>query len=100
MTGTLLARFSIGMLRLEGATLPLPLENQQPLPNPPISGTIKSNSFGWEWGGRFGVGVIIPHDHWDFYLNFTYYRNHDSDGTQKSPPSFLVSQVGLFRWSF
>lgn len=69
---------------------------QTNLPNPPIRGRMKSNSFGWNWGGRAGVGVVIPHDTWSFFLNFTYYQNHDSSGSKKLPPAFLISQVGFF----
>lgn len=70
------------------------------LPNPPIRGKVKSNSFGWEIGGRFGVGRIISHDNRDFCLNFTYYQNHNGDSCFKYPPAYLVSQVGFFGDAF
>lgn len=72
----------------------------QNLPSPPIRGKVKSNSFGWEIGGRFGVGRVLSYDQWDVYLNFTYYQNHDGDGSYKYPPAFLVSQVGFFGGAF
>ncbi len=31
----------------------------QNIPNPPIHGSVRSNSFGWEFDGRFGLGKII-----------------------------------------
>jgi len=72
----------------------------QNLPNPPIQGKVRSNSFGWELGGRVGLGRIISHDRWDTFLNFTYYQNHDGDSCFKYPPAFLVSQVGFFGGAF
>ncbi|MCB1115116.1 MAG: hypothetical protein KDK71_01495 [Chlamydiia bacterium] len=70
------------------------------LPNPPIRGKVKSNSFGWEMGGRFGIGKILSHDKWDAFFNFTYYQNHDGDSCFKYPPAYLVSQVGFFGGAF
>ncbi|QVL57728.1 MAG: hypothetical protein KFB93_01240 [Simkaniaceae bacterium] len=72
----------------------------QNLPNAPIRGSVRSNSFGWEVGGRVGIGTVISHDRWDVYLNFTYYQNHDGDSCYKYPPAFLVSQVGFFGGAF
>jgi hypothetical protein len=70
------------------------------LPNPPIRGRVKGNSLGWEIGGRVGVGRVISHDQWDLYLNFTYYQNHNGSSCSKSPPAYIVSQVGFFGGAF
>lgn len=78
------------------------LTTAQPVtpPTTPIKGSVKSNSFGWNWGGRAGFGLNLPHDGWDLFVNFTYYQNHDSSSSSKALPSFLVSQVGFFGGAF
>lgn len=66
----------------------------------PIEGTTKENDFGWDLGGRLGIGVFLPHDDWDLLVNFTYYRNHDTSSSHKLDPSYLLSTVGVFGGAF
>lgn len=82
--------------KLGGTDYVLTVAEPKSTPAPPIKGSIKSNSFGWDFGGRLGLGMNLPHDGWDLYLNFTYYENHDTDACFKNPPSILLSEVGFF----
>ena len=52
-----------------------------------IEGSLKENSFDSDWGIKVGVGCTKKYDHWDLYLNYTYYETSDSDSTTKALPA-------------
>jgi hypothetical protein len=35
-------------------------------------GRVKHPHFDWDFGGRLGLGYILPHDKWDLFANYTY----------------------------
>ena len=86
--------------KIGGSEYTLSVGESNEVLSPPIKGTIKSNTFGWDIGGRLGVGLNLPHDSWDLFLNFTYYENHNTTSSTKPFPSLLLSQVGFFGGTF
>jgi len=66
----------------------------------PEKGRIKDHDFKWDWGFRAGVGMNVPHDHWDLYLNFTYFENDDTDSSHKTPPATVYAVDGFFGGNF
>ncbi len=57
------------------------LFGNQLVPGQTIFAPTKKEQFDLEWdpGLRIGVGVVTPHDGWDFYGNWTYFYNSYSD---------------------
>ena len=45
--------------------------------------------FEWNFGGRLGLGWNIPHDHWDLYLTWTYFRSSNSGHASKKGDGVL-----------
>jgi len=68
---------------------------------PPISGRVKDQEFGWEWGLRVGIGRQFEDDNWDVYLDYTWYEADDSTNVSKDVPSAVlalrISDVAPFK---
>ena len=37
---------------------------------------VKNPNFNWDWGFRVGLGLNLPHDGWDLYLNWTRFHTN------------------------
>ncbi|MGE0670934.1 MAG: Lpg1974 family pore-forming outer membrane protein [Parachlamydiales bacterium] len=55
----------------------------------------KKLSFDWQSGFRVGVGVHLPYDGWDLYVNYTDFRPEDSGHASGSVFPLLVYQGQL-----
>lgn len=53
-------------------------------------GDLKENDFGWDIGLKAGLGYKTPHDKWDVYLRYTWFRANDSRSVQKNPPGVII----------
>jgi hypothetical protein len=57
---------------------------------PPVKGSVKTQSFDWSWGLKFGLGHQHPHDDWDLNLLYTWYSSDSTTRANKDPPSALM----------
>jgi len=42
-----------------------------------VDGRVHNAKYDWSWGFRVGAGYNMPHDGWDLFLNWTWFRSHD-----------------------
>lgn len=45
-------------------------------------GTVKRPDFGFEPGFKVGLGYLIPHDDWDFLMQYTWIKSHVNDSSR------------------
>jgi hypothetical protein len=68
-----------------------------------IQGDIKNARYPWSWGFRAGAGYNLPHDGWDFFLNWTWLRSSETTSmsatsvfpTELNPDSANASRTAL-----
>ncbi len=53
-------------------------------------GDLKENDFGWDIGLKVGVGYKTPHDKWDVFLRYTWFKANDSKSVHKNPPGVII----------
>jgi len=51
---------------------------------------LKDLHFDWNWGFRAGIGYDLPWDGWDFYINYTHYKNEASASQTEHENRVLV----------
>jgi len=44
-----------------------------------VHGSVRNPKTRFEWGFRVGLGYAMPHDGWDVYLNYTWFRSKKRD---------------------
>ena len=57
---------------------------------PHANGHTKYNDFSWEWGLKAGFGINLPHDGWDVFAQYTWFKSNTTNSSSKAPPSALM----------
>jgi hypothetical protein len=57
---------------------------------PQANGHTKYNDFSWEWGLKAGFGINLPHDGWDVFAQYTWFKSNTTNSSSKAPPSALM----------